>query len=144
MKTSTKLNVGQVYTRAVLKSMFKITDATINNGIFQPTGHESLWLFITEKKTPDRPQYNDLLKGDDLRWESQPRGRKDHLIVGHVARGLEVLVFYRRKQNEFKGSGFKYEGRFYYVSHQPGQPSQFHLRRMEKKTKPPSGKEDEV
>ena len=52
-------------------SQFTIKDATINTGIFQPKGHDSVWLFVTEQKTPDRTQYVDRLDGDELRWEGQ-------------------------------------------------------------------------
>ncbi len=42
---------------------------TVNTGIFQPQGHDSVWLFVTEHKTPDRTQYVDHLEGDVLRWQ---------------------------------------------------------------------------
>jgi hypothetical protein len=66
MRTSNELTIGEVYSRATLRNMFDVTDATINTGIFQPPGHESVWLFVTEKKTSDRTQYEDKLEGDVL------------------------------------------------------------------------------
>jgi hypothetical protein len=77
MRTSDQLTLGRVYTRADLMSQFGIKDATINTGIFQPQGHDSVWLFLTEQKTSDRTQYEDRLDGDELRWEGQTEGRKD-------------------------------------------------------------------
>jgi hypothetical protein len=110
--------------------MFDIKDATINTGIFQPAGHESVWLFVTQDKPPDRTQYEDVLQGNDLYWQGQTSGRKDDLIIRHRERGLELLVFYRPKKDEFENYGFQYEGPFEYVSHEEGRPSSFHLRRV--------------
>lgn len=129
MKTSESLDVGGVYTRKELMAQFGITDATINTGIFQPSGHESVWLFVTEKKTPDRTQYEDMLDGDVLDWDSQPSGRKDHLIIEHKERGVELLLFYRKKKYEFAGAGFRFEGAFNYGSHSGQGPAHFKLRR---------------
>ncbi len=64
MFTSEHLVEGQIYTREDLKKQFGITDQTLFTGIFQPAGHESIWLFITELKPTDRPQYQDQLDGD--------------------------------------------------------------------------------
>ena len=129
MKTSEHLDVGSVYTRKGLMAQFGITDATINTGIFQPSGHESVWLFVTEKKTPDRTQYEDMLAGDVLDWDSQPSGRKDRLIIEHKERGLELLVFYRKQKYEFARAGFRFEGAFDYGSHSGQGPAHFKLYR---------------
>jgi len=66
MRTSQELSVGSVYTRDQLKDQFEIIDSTINNGIFRPKGHASIWLFVTRNKTSDRTQYHDELDGDTL------------------------------------------------------------------------------
>jgi hypothetical protein len=129
-RTSDHLTVGNVYTREDLKAQFGITDATINTGIYQPPGHASIWLFVTEKKTPDRTQYHDELRGDLLEWDSQPEGRKDHLIIEHRERGLEVLLFYRAKKYEYVKAGFRFEGAFRYESHQGSSPAHFRLLRV--------------
>lgn len=131
MKTSSALNVGAVYTREDLKSRFGITDATINTGVFQPQGHGSVWLFVTERKTPDRTQFADKLDGDVLHWQGQMAGRKDHLVIEHLARGLELLLFYRVKKYEHPGAGFRYEGRFNYVNHSGSSPASFILQRAD-------------
>jgi hypothetical protein len=73
--TSAVLREGQVYTREELKRRFDITDATVNNGVFQPIGHDSIWLFVTQDKTTDRTQYVDQLDGDTLHWDGQVAGR---------------------------------------------------------------------
>ncbi len=130
MRTSDHLTIGEVYSRAALREMFAITDATINTGIFQPPEHDSIWLFVTEKKTPDRTQYEDRLDGDLLQWDGQTSGRKDDLIIRHQDRGLEILVFYRHEKYEFADAGFRYEGPFEYVSHQGSNPAHFILRRV--------------
>jgi hypothetical protein len=129
MKTSDSLTVGSVYTRKELKAKFKITDATINTGIFKPSGHDSVWLFVTEEKQSDRTQYNDLLEGDVLEWDSQPGGRKDDLIIEHKDKGLELLLFYRKKKYEFEGAGFRFEGPFDYLEHSGEGPAHFRLLR---------------
>ena len=51
--TSEHLRMNDVYTREDLRRKFGITDATIKNGIFRPKGHASVWLFVTEEKTPN-------------------------------------------------------------------------------------------
>src|SRR5262249_52153761 len=116
MKTSSLLTVGNVYSRVELADRFGITDATINTGIFRPSGHESVWLFVTEQKTPDKTPYRDHLDGDDLSWDGQTSGRKDGLIINHEVEVLELLLFYRHSKKQFNNYGFRYEGEFRYVS----------------------------
>lgn len=95
---SKQLEPGTVYTRADLRALFGIHDATLNTGIFRPKGYDSVWLFITEQKTSDRTQYADTLAGDTLHMEGQLKGRTDALILDHRQRGLELLVFYPESQ----------------------------------------------
>src|SRR5690349_16030302 len=94
-RTSTRLEPGKVYARENLRDLFDIADATLNNGIFQPKGTQSVWLFVTEEKTPDRVQYTDHLDGDALLMQGQTEGRTDRLIRDHAEKGLELLVFHR-------------------------------------------------
>ena len=129
VKTSESLVVGEIYTRNQLREMFGIRDATINTGTFRPKGHESVWLFVTENKTPDRTQYDDLLDNDVLHWDGQTMGRTDHWIIGHEKQGLELVLFYRKSKSEHPGAGFRYEGTFEYVSHKGKHPTRFMLRR---------------
>jgi hypothetical protein len=84
---------GEVYTRAALADRFGIVDATRNTGIFRPKGSNSIWLFVTEKKTSDRTPYQDLLDGDVLKWQGQTSGRKDFQVIQNEAAGDELLVF---------------------------------------------------
>ena len=130
MKTSQQLTLGNLYTREELKRKFNITDATINTGIFQPKGHDSLWLFVTEEKTPDRTQYQDRLLGDDLFIEGKTAGRKDVLLADHEKKGLEILLFFRKNRFEHPGAAFQYEGQYSYVGHKATRPAQFHFRRV--------------
>src|SRR5918998_6353751 len=129
MKTSDSLVDGAIYTRNRLREMFDIRDATINTGTFRPKGHDSVWLFVTEKKTPDRTQYYDRLDNDVLHWDGQTMGRTDHWIIGHKNQGLELLLFYRKSKSEHPGAGFRYEGPFEYVRHEGKHPTRFTLRR---------------
>lgn len=131
MKSSTSLVVGQVYTRADLKTQFGIQDATINNGIFKPNGHDSVWLFVTKDKTSDRTQYKDVLDGDVLTMEGQMAGRTDGLIIEHVQRGDELLLFYRDSKIEHPNAGFRYEGPFEYEDHKGAGPVTFTLHRVQ-------------
>lgn len=129
MKTSESLVVGEIYTRKELQEMFGIKDATIRTGTFRPKGHDSVWMFVTENKTPDRTQYQDLLENDTLLWDGQMMGRTDHWIIGHDEQGMELLLFYRKSKSEYPGAGFRYEGPFEYVKHEGKQPTSFTLRR---------------
>lgn len=130
MKTSDSLKVGELYTREALKQEFRIKDATIYTGIFQPKGHDSVWLFVTEEKTPDRTQYQDRLDGDDLYIEGQESGRKDKLLIEHENGGLEIVLFFRKTRFEHDGAAFRYEGRFRYQGHRGTRPAKFHFRRI--------------
>lgn len=125
--TSFALTAGSVYTRADLAREFGISDATLNNGVFQPKGTNSIWLFVTEEKSADRPQLHDLLSGDVLTWSGQPSGRTDRLIIDHLSDGNELLVFYRKTRQEFPGAGFRYEGSFSYSGHSGAKPASFTL-----------------
>lgn len=118
---------GSVYARDDLRAMFGIIDSTINTGVFQPRGSGEVWLFVTEKKTPDRTQYLDHLKDDVLLWQGQTMMRTDPLIIDHVARGLRLLVFYRKEKYQFPRAAFKLEGEFCYVSHSGSRPTSFIL-----------------
>ena len=86
MKTSALLVVGDIYTRKELSDRFSITDANLKNGVFRPKNHESIWLFITENKSPDRTQYSDLLGDNLLIWDGQTQGRTDKFIIEHKVR----------------------------------------------------------
>lgn len=127
---SSQLMEGQIYTRAELAEMLDTNDATIYTGIFQPRDYDSILLFITEKKSADRTQYIDQLAGGTLHWQGQTAGRKDALIMSHAERNVELLVFYRGAKNEYPGSGFRYEGRFRYCSHEASRPTSFVLERV--------------
>lgn len=131
MLTSERLVVGNVYTRNELKAKFDIKDSTINTGVFRPKGHDSIWLFVTEEKTPDRTAYSDQLQGDDLYMDGQSAGLKDAMMIHHEDRGLECILFYRKHKSENAGYGFHYEGRFRYVDHRGTRPAHFHFRRAQ-------------
>jgi putative restriction endonuclease len=128
------LEEGHVYTRDDLRDLFSITASSINNGIFKPSAFDSVWLFVTEHKTADRTQYDDLLNGDTLHIEGQTQGGTDHLLQEHVERGLELLLFYRKKKYEHPGAGFTYEGEFLYQSHSRSLPTSFTLIRANSPT----------
>ena len=127
--TSKQLEIGKVYTRKKLIDLFNISDATINTGVFHPSGTSSVWLFITEQKSADLTPYNDLLDGNILFWQGQMAGRTDKMIINHKARGLELLIFFRKKKYEHPGAGFKYLGQFVYFSHTGNKPASFILSR---------------
>lgn len=129
MRTSQQLVVGEIYTRRGLFEMFTTADATINAGVFRPKDADSLWLFVTEFKSPHQTQYSGLLDGDVLYWDGLTSARTDHLIIEHEARGLEIHLFYRQNIYQYPANGFRYEGPFNYLSHEPGRPSHFVLRR---------------
>jgi putative restriction endonuclease len=130
MQTSGQLTIGSTYSREELAQKFEIKDATLFTGIFRPKGHESIWLFVTQEKTADQPQYKDELTGDDLYLEGQKSGRKDKLLTEHFESDLEVLLFYRKSKYEFPQAAFTYEGAFRYVDHNLGPPTRFHFRKV--------------
>lgn len=135
MRTSDSLEVGHVYTREYLAERFAITDMTLYTGIFKPQGHRSIWLFVTEEKTDDMTDYRDRLDGDTLYWQGQKSGVKDRMIIEHLSDDREILVFYRPEKSTYRGSGFRYEGKFEYLDHSSGdrakkEPSSFTLRRV--------------
>lgn len=128
-RASSKLAIGKTYSRGELKALFDVRDASINNGTFHVKPYRSVWLFMTENKTPDRTQYQDALVGDELRMEGQTEGKTDRLIREHVSLGLELLLFYRKSKKEHPHGAFVYEGPFRYVSHEGARPTRFILQR---------------
>lgn len=110
--------------------MFCIRDASLNTGVFKPKFDNSIWLFITEKKSAEQAQYCDLLDGDYLAWDGQMSGRSDKLIRTHKSSNLDLLVFYRKQKRQFNDSSFIYEGPFEYVSHKGSNPTHFTLKRV--------------
>lgn len=130
MKASPQLKVDGVYSRDDLKHLFSTNDATIKTGVFQPKGYNSIWLFITKDKTPDRTQYYGRLLGGDLYTDGQASGRTDNKLINHAREGNEVLVFYRKSRGEHPHGAFKYCGVFEYVKHTGAKPSRFHFRRI--------------
>lgn len=130
MKISEHLQREAIYTRKELREKFAIKDATINNGIFHPREHDSILLFVTRRKTPDRTQYQDELTGDDLYMDGQLEGRTDRLLIEHESEGLEVLLFYRESKLEHPHAGFRYEGKVRYLDHRQTRPAHFHFKRI--------------
>jgi len=130
VRTSKFLQIGQVYTRDDLRTAFHIRDATLNNGVFTPKGHASVWLFVTEAKSRDQRPYRDKLEGNELLMDGQTLGRTDGLIESHRAADLELLLFYRKKKTEFPKAAFRYEGIFRYVSSEGKNPTRFTLKRI--------------
>lgn len=142
--TSKQLIPEKIYTRDDLKKIFEIRDSTINTGIFRPKGTSSVWLFITDKKTSDRTPYINRLAGNILYCQGQKLGRKDGMIIDHEARGLELLVFFRKSKDEYSGAGFRYLGPFIYLKHEGRKPTSFVLgRKHNSATIIPSGIPDE-
>lgn len=112
MKTSKHLVLGEIYSRQTLSDRFHIRDASIRNGVFRPKGHDSAWLFVTERKTPDRTPYSYRLTNRALFMDGQTSGRTDYLIEDHQSLGLELLVFYRQYRDQYPEFGFRYEAHF--------------------------------
>lgn len=130
MFASPCFDVGAIYTRAALKERFDIADQTLYTGIYKPAGYDSIWLFVTERKSTDMTAYTDWLDGNVLYWDGQISGRKDQSIIEHAHNGQELLLFYRANKVEYPGGGFRYEGRFRYSSHTGANPTHFILQRI--------------
>lgn len=129
--TSAQLTEGDVYTRQDLRSLFGVTDATINNGFYRPQDTQSIWLFVTgEKTTPDLGEVNKF-DGDLFIWLGQNAGRTDAQIINHEADGREILLFHRDTKADHAGGGFVFKGAFQYLSHVPGPPSKFTLQHID-------------
>ena len=120
MFTSEQLIEGNIYTRQELQNKFNIQDATIRTGIFKPAAHQSIWLFVTEEKTKDRPQLHDYLHGDTLFWDGQPEGRTDKLVMEHEAKGnqrrecisnIASVLSVSRRYNGTRSELMRYEER---------------------------------
>ncbi len=121
--------MGDIYTRNKLRELYKIHDATLNNGVFHFKERHEVWLFVTENKQADREQYVDKLVGDTLYWQGQRMGRTDSLIIDHKLNGERLMIFHRRTKYEFEGAAFRYEGAFEYVSNSGSGSTSFVLRR---------------
>lgn len=125
---SEQLIEGQAYTRVELRQLFDTADATIETGVFRPSGYDSVWLFITRELSSDPQFQSRLLDVNTLLWSGQLT-RHNQLVITHESRGLELLVFYRESQTQYSGTGFSYVGRFEYQSHTGTSPALFTLAR---------------
>ena len=119
------------YSRKELQEQFGITDATIFTGIFQPKGHSSIWLFVTEEKTSDRTDYYDSFDGQILNFEGQRSGRTDNKIIDHISERNDLLVFFRKKKDQYSNYAFAFLGRFQYVTHEGEKPKRFVLQSLD-------------
>lgn len=129
--TSAQLTEGEVYTRQNLRSIFGVTDATINNGFYRPQDTQSIWLFVTgEKTTPELGAVN-RFDGDLFIWLGQNAGRTDAQIINHETDGREILLFHRDTKSDHAGGGFVFRGAFRYLSHVSGPPSKFTLQHID-------------
>ena len=100
---------------------------------FKYGGDNSIWLFITEIKSEEQPQYFDKLNGDILKWQGQNEGEKrgtDDLIINHKDKNLELRIFYRKQEKEYTNHGFRYEGIFEYEYNDNEKPKNFTLIRQ--------------
>lgn len=100
VRTSKFLQLGQIYTIDDLLTAFHIRDVTLNNGVFKPKRHASVWLFCYGRKTAEGPIPRQA-QGDELLMDGQTLGRTDDLIESHRSADLELLLFRRRKKSEF-------------------------------------------
>jgi putative restriction endonuclease len=75
-------------------------------------------------------EYKDKLQGDDLFIDGQSAGRTDQALIEHDKNGDEILLFFRKTKTEHEAGGFRYEGRFRYVSHTGTRPAHFHFQRI--------------
>lgn len=114
---SARLQVGDVYSRNQLGEMLGVAGSAMGSGVFRRKGTNSVLLFVTARKSADRTQYADRLDGDILHWEGPEKRGPDQMVIDHGTRGLELLLFYRERKNEFPAYGFRYEGPFDYLSH---------------------------
>jgi 5-methylcytosine-specific restriction protein A len=116
--------------------MLGTKDASIRNGVFRPSERNFVLLFVTEKKTPDRIQYEDSLGENILYWDGQLSGRTDKLIINHKELGLEVFLMYRTTRDERPDYSFTCLGRVEYVAHTGGHPTHFTLRLLDRNAIP--------
>jgi putative restriction endonuclease len=126
MKSSDHLIPGTIYTRQDLREKFKTNDATLNTGIFRPKDHNSIWLLITA----DNNEYRNSYDGENLSIDGQNKGLKDKILIDHEKNGDEVLLFFRKTKTEHPAGGYRYEGRFKYLSHTATKPAHFHFQRV--------------
>lgn len=129
--TSSNLTEGKIYTRQELRSIFGVTDATINNGFYRPQDTQSIWLFVTGEKTAPGLGAVNKFDGDLFIWLGQNAGRTDAQIINHEADGREILLFHRGKKSDHAGGGFIFRGAFRYLSHVAGPPSKFTLQHID-------------
>ena len=124
------LQVGELYSRKDISSLFGIGVEGFSRGLFKSKSHKSIWIFVTRDKTSDRTPYDDNLVGDLLYWDGEDKGGNDDLVIHHIRDGNEILLFYREKRDQFPNFEFRYEGKFEYLDHDKGTPSKFHLHRI--------------
>jgi 5-methylcytosine-specific restriction protein A len=132
MKASSLLQEGVVYSRADLHALLEVgADPAFETGVYRAKPYDSILLFVTEKKSADRTQYEDRLDGDRLYWDGQMQGRTDAMIRDHRSHGFEILVLYRTSRREHPHADFVYVGQFDYVSSSGQHPTHFVFQRTD-------------
>lgn len=102
-------------------------DPNINNGVYQPTGTNMVFLFVNEKKEKYATPYDDRLLGEILEWDGQKSGRTDKKVIKHREEGLDLLVFYREHRHKYPDYAFLFLGTASYLEHEGSEPTHFKL-----------------
>lgn len=118
---------GRTYSRRDLAALWGYASFhALARGVVTPAGENTVILFVTENKKPDREPYQDRLVGPLLYWE----GPTDHFAEDRMRpdhhQGEEIHVFYRREAKD----DFTYLGQVETVSYKgfANRPSQFTFR----------------
>lgn len=97
--TSERLEPGHCYTRRQLRDAFSVPRSVVINDCFLPSGFSSIWIFLAEQGAAVGLEFPCSIEGNSFRLLDGFPADTARLLAQHHARGLQVLVFLRKRMD---------------------------------------------
>lgn len=118
------LEIGRLYSRPRLAELWGYRGyQAFARGVFTPSDHHEIVLFVTRQKQESLTQYADFISGDRLYWEGEKQHGTDERIARASQAGERIHLFYR----DIHHTPFRYHGELRLLLFKPktDQPSEF-------------------
>lgn len=96
-RTSERLESGHGYTRRQLRDEFSVPRSVVITASFLPSGFSSIWIFLAEQEAANGLEFPCLIAETSIQILTTLPDDTARLLAQHQARGLELLVFLRRR-----------------------------------------------
>lgn len=94
--TFDKIEVGSRWNREELAELWGYNGRQgLAKGVVTPKDLNKIILFVTREKLLHSEQFKDVLEGDTLHWDGQPKHRTDDRLIYAADHGDEIHLFYR-------------------------------------------------